>query len=132
MNAAHRRAAHEHYVLIVDDNDDARETLGRLLHASGFMVDGAWSAEDALRHFRQGDVPCVVVLDVRMPGMDGWALWDRMRGDPRLRHIPVIILSGYPEEESSARARAVSEFFVKPAPLDALTAAIDRHCVPHA
>lgn len=117
--------------LIVDDNDDARETLGRALVASGFTVHTAWSGEDALRHFRQGVLPCVVVLDLRMPGMDGWALWDRMRIDQTLSRIPVIMVSGYPEEERFARDRAVLQFFVKPAPLDALTAAIDRHCIQH-
>jgi two-component system C4-dicarboxylate transport response regulator DctD len=117
-----------HHVLVVDDNDDARETLGRALVGFGFTVHTAWSAEDALRQFRQGVLPCIVVLDLRMPGMDGWALWDRMRIDPRLGRIPVIMISGYPEEERFARERAVPEFFVKPAPLDALTAAIDRYC----
>ena len=121
-----------HHVLIVDDNDDARETLGDALGAFGFTVHTAWSGEDALRHFRQGVLPCVVVLDLRMPGMDGWALWDRMRIDQQLSHIPVIMVSGYPEEERFARDRAVPAFFVKPAPLDALTAAIDRHCGQHA
>lgn len=121
----------EHHVLIVDDNDDARETLGRALVASGFTVETAWGGEDALRHFRQGGLPCIVILDLRMPGMDGWALWDRMRVDKTLGRIPVIMLSGYPEEERFARDRDVPEFFVKPAPLDALTAAIEQHCRHH-
>jgi CheY-like chemotaxis protein len=115
-------------VLVVDDNDDARETLGRALEASGFTVHTAWSGEDALRHFRQGFRPCTVVLDLRMPGMDGWELWDRMRLDQALSQIPVIMVSGYPEEERLARERAVPEFFVKPAPVAALAAAINRHC----
>ncbi len=131
MDAGLEHPVHAHHVLIVDDNDDARDTLGRVLTASGFVVDAAWSGEDALRHFRQGDLPCVVVLDLRMPGMDGWALWDRMRIDEQLSRIPVIMVSGYPEEERFARDRAVLEFFVKPAPLNALTAAIDRHCAQH-
>jgi CheY-like chemotaxis protein len=117
-----------HHVLIVDDNDDARETLALALLGYGYRVHTAWSGEDALRHFRQDTLPCIVILDLRMPGMDGWALWDRMRVDEKLGRIPVIMVSGYPEEERFARDRAVPEFFVKPAPVDALTAAIDRHC----
>ncbi len=51
-----------------------------------------------------------------------------MRVEPKLSGIPVIVVSGYAEQESPARERAVAEFFVKPASLPELMAAIDRHC----
>jgi CheY-like chemotaxis protein len=117
-----------HHVLVVDDHDDARDTLARALLKHGITVHAAWSGEDALRHFREGFRPCTVVLDLRMPGMDGWALWDRMRNDPALQDIPVIVVSGYPDEEHGARDRGVAEFFAKPAPVDGLVAAIHEHC----
>jgi CheY-like chemotaxis protein len=117
-----------HQVLIVDDNDDARETLARLLRMHGFTVAPAWSAEDALRHFRQGFRPCIVILDLRMPGMDGWAFHDRMRLDPDLATIPVAIVSGHAEEENRARERGACQFMLKPADPTMLIAAVDRHC----
>src|SRR2546423_1899791 len=91
-----------HQVLIVDDNDDARETLAVLLRAHGFQVAPAWSAEDALRHFRDGFRPCTMFLDLRMPGMDGWALYEAMRGDPKLATIPVVVVTGCVDEITRA------------------------------
>ena len=117
-----------HQVLIVDDDDDVRETLAQALKAAGMTARTAWSGEDALRHFRQGFRPCVMILDLRMPGMDGWELWDRMRIDPELSRIPVIMVSGHPEEERFAKERGVAEFFEKPALLNALVGSILRHC----
>jgi CheY-like chemotaxis protein len=117
-----------HQVLIVDDNDDARESLALLMKMHGFDVAPAWSAEDALRHFRQGFRACIVVLDLRMPGMDGWAFWDRMRIDPDLAKIPVLIVSGLAGEAERARERGVCQFLVKPADPADIVAAVERHC----
>jgi CheY-like chemotaxis protein len=117
-----------HEVLIVDDNDDARETLAVLLKTHGFDVASAWSAEDALRHFRQGFRPCVAILDLRMPGMDGWALWERMRIDAELAKVPVVIVSAFADEEERAREHGVCGFFVKPVDSADIIAAVERYC----
>jgi DNA-binding NtrC family response regulator len=117
-----------HQVLIVDDNDDARDTLGRLLEMHGFTVAPAWGGEDALRHIREGFRPCAVILDLRMPGMDGWALYDRLREEPDLASVPVVIVSGHVDEMMQAENRSACQFFMKPANPDALIAAVEEHC----
>jgi DNA-binding NtrC family response regulator len=117
-----------HQVLIVDDNDDARETLGRLLTMHGFTVATAWGGEDALRHIREGFRPCAVILDLRMPGMDGWALSDRLHQEPDLATVPVVVVSGHVDEMMQAADRPACQFFMKPANPDALIAAVEEHC----
>lgn len=117
-----------HHVLIVDDNDDARETLAHLLHAYGCRVDTAPSAEEALRRFPERPHPCVVILDLVMPGIDGWTFYDRMRADAALTTIPVIIVSGHIDEMTRAANREACHFILKPAQPAALIAAVNHYC----
>ena len=117
-----------HHVLIVDDNDDARETLAQLLQAYGCFVAAASSAEDALRRFSEGFHPCVVILDLVMPGVDGWAFYDRMRADSALATIPVIVVSGHIDEMTRAANRVAPHFILKPAKPASLIAAVNHYC----
>ncbi len=119
-----------HQVLIVDDNDDVRDAMSAVLQHEGFDVAPAWGVEDALRHLRQGFKPCVILLDLHMPGMDGWAFLDRIRIEPHLHETPVIIVSGDIEQEAAARRRGC-ELFLKASPTAPLIAAIGRVCRRH-
>jgi CheY-like chemotaxis protein len=113
--------------LIVDDNDDIRDVMTILLRMEGFDVAPASGVEDAYRQLREGFRPCVVLLDVHMPGTDGWAFLDGVRSEPHLADVPVVIVSGDPDQRARARERAC-EFLLKPLRPDALLAAISRHC----
>jgi CheY-like chemotaxis protein len=117
-----------HRVLIVDDYDDTRDALAAMIGSAGFQVESAWGAEDALRHLRVGFRPCVALLDLRMPGMDGWALWDKMKADPELARIAVVLVSGDMVECQRAEDLGIRELITKPVEPDALIAAIERHC----
>jgi DNA-binding NtrC family response regulator len=117
-----------HRVLVVDDNEDARETLVRLLQLHAFEAVPARSAEDGLRQLHDGFRPCTVILDLCMPGIDGWAFFDRMREDPDLAAIPVIVVSGHLDEMTRAEDRKACRFFLKPANPDDLIATVDEHC----
>lgn len=120
-----------HQVLIVDDNDDAREAVATYLRVVGFDVAPAWGVEDAYQHLRQGFRPCVVLLDLRMPGLDGWAFLDRMRDEPHLADVPAIIVSA--DGRQGPRARQLGcELLQKPVQPKTLVAAIGRHCRRHA
>jgi CheY-like chemotaxis protein len=82
-------------VLVVDDDRGVRDLLMRSLSFEGFDVMEAANGQDALRQLRTGRRrPSVIVLDLRMPVMDGWAFRDAQRADPRIARIPVVILSG--------------------------------------
>ena len=121
---------HRHRVLLVEDYDDTREALASELRFAGHDVQTAWGGEDALRLLREGFRPCVALIDLRMPGMDGWALWERLRTDPdpSIARIAVVLVSGDPEHQARVRASLIREFLAKPVQGDALTAAVEQHC----
>ena len=81
-------------VLVVDDDSGVRDLLTRSLSFEGFDVMEAANGQDALTQLRTGRRPGVIVLDLRMPVMDGWAFPVAQRADPRIARIPVVILSG--------------------------------------
>jgi CheY-like chemotaxis protein len=94
-------------VLLVDDDAAVRRTIARFLEFEGFVVVEAGNGLEALTYLRTGAGASVIVLDLRMPIMDGWAFRREQRLDPRLEHIPVVIMSGadadrFPELEAAA------------------------------
>jgi CheY-like chemotaxis protein len=94
-------------VLLVDDDAAVRRTIARFLEFEGFVVVEAGNGLEALAYLRTGAGASVIVLDLRMPIMDGWAFRREQRLDPRLEHIPVVIMSGadadrFPELEAAA------------------------------
>ena len=81
-------------VLVVDDDDDVRFVLRRLLDQEGFVVADAADGTEALAAVA-GELPDVVLLDVRMPGdLDGFEVCRRLRSDPATRLLPVVIVTG--------------------------------------
>ena len=104
------QGGHHHNVLLVDDHDASRVGLTDILRNAGFFVISAWAGEDALRHLREGFRPCVMLLDLRMPGMNGWQLWDSMRANPELATIPVVIVSADVDQRERAQRTGVRDF----------------------
>jgi len=108
-------------VLVVDDNVDAAESLAVLLRLAGQDVrvrhDGA-AALDAAR----ADRPDVIFLDIGMPGMDGYEVARRLRGDPALRGAVLVALTGWGQEEDRRRSREAGfdHHIVKPVEPDAV------------
>jgi len=81
-------------VLIVDDEPDVRLVTRVILEAVGYDVDEAEDGERALAALQAGAVPDVVLLDVRMPGLDGWEVLRRLRSGPDpLRLLPIVIFT---------------------------------------
>lgn len=81
-------------VLIVDDEPDVRLVTRVILEAAGHVVHEADSGEAALDALGRGDIPDVLLLDVRMPGIDGWEVLRRLRDEPgRLGELPVVIFT---------------------------------------
>jgi len=81
-------------ILIVDDDNDIRAALSELLEAEGFSVEGAPDGREALARLRAAKVhPAVILLDLMMPGMDGWDFRSEQMRDPRLAAVPVVIVS---------------------------------------
>lgn len=114
-------------VRLVDDDEDLRLAQVQTLRIAGFAVEPFASAAEALEGMT-ADYPGVVLSDVRMPGMDGLELFDRLHGiDPEL---PVILLTGHADVPMavSALKQGAYDFLSKPIGVDALLAAVGRAC----
>ncbi|RYF25790.1 MAG: response regulator [Comamonadaceae bacterium] len=92
-------------VLVVEDNLDGRLTLMELIQADGHSVQGAANGLEALQSV-SGCKPDVVLLDLGMPGMDGYEVVARLRKDPGLAHTRVVALTGWGTQHDRARTRA--------------------------
>jgi CheY-like chemotaxis protein len=92
-------------VLVVDDNADAREALRFLLEDEGHEVRTAGDGPDALRE-AESFCPDVVLLDIGLPGMDGYEVARRLRTLPAARNALIVAVSGYGQAEDRERSRA--------------------------
>jgi putative two-component system response regulator len=119
---------HPHLVLLVDDDDAAREAMDCLLTIEGHRVESAASGRAALALLADGLRPCVMLLDVRMPEMDGWEVWDCMRAQQELRTTPVVLVSGETPDQARVHAVGIREFLQKPRPARDILGAVERHC----
>lgn len=117
-------------VLIVEDDEDIRADLMAILRVKGFAVDEAANGREALTRLRDGARPCLIVLDLMMPVMNGWELRAAMLADPALAAVPVVVVSGKgriaPEEEQTLAPAAV---LVKPFELTELLELVGRYCL---
>lgn len=113
------------HVYVVDDNPDIRFYLTDLLRQMGYSIEGYESAQAFLQQSIE-IFPAVLVLDVRMPGMSGVDLQEKMRSLGR--HTPIIFISGESESEEIIRAMKglPIEFLWKPFQIQNLIDAIDR------
>ena len=84
-------------VLIVDDDEAERDSLRDVAEMLGLSALMAANAEDALAILEHAR-PCLVILDVRMPGMTGTQMLERMQRDPRLARLPVVMSTSAPEQ----------------------------------
>jgi CheY-like chemotaxis protein len=111
-------------ILVVDDNDALRENLQEALELEGYRVAAAANGEQALARLSEDDFE-LVLLDLRMPGMDGREVVAHIRGDPRLASLRVVLTTGY----TGPRARAgiaADAFLTKPFGVRELLSAIRR------
>jgi DNA-binding response OmpR family regulator len=102
-------------ILIVDDDPVIVRLLQINFRLEGYEVDTASRGEEALERVR-ANRPDVVILDVMMPGLDGWEVCRRLKETPAVSHIPVIFLSARAQDEDRKRGYAlgVDEYVTKP------------------
>lgn len=114
-------------ILLVEDNADARDMVQAVLALAGHEVRPFSNGESAVaeaRRFR----PDVAIVDIGLPGMDGYEVARRLRADPELRHLRLIALTGYglPEDERRARDAGFDMHLTKPVEAQALAIALAR------
>jgi CheY-like chemotaxis protein len=112
-------------VLVVDDNPDLLSTLEMLITALGGNAMLAATGMAALALARQRP-PDIVLLDIGLPDIDGYEVARRLRGEVGLQKALLVGLSGHPEDEERSRAAGFDGHQLKPVPLDALRAILQR------
>ena len=114
-------------VLVADDNDDTRQMYAELLAMHGFRVRLAADGSEALAA-AAADRPAVIVMDLAMPGLNGWEATRRLKTADATKDIPVIVLTahGLDHYRDVAVAAGCDEFLSKPCAIEDLVAAIRR------
>jgi len=110
-------------ILVVEDDDDVRQALKETLEDEGYLVESARHGAEALELLRaMSHEPCLVLLDMMMPVMDGWEFLDERRHDPRLSGIPVAVVSAARDLPADVTC------LKKPVSSDRLLDAVHAHC----
>lgn len=122
------RPAGQRAVLVIDDNADALQLVARFLTGSCYKFVGTQDPEQGLA-LAIRTMPCAIVLDVMLPGVDGWELLGRLRTHPAVGHIPVIVATILPQEQL-ALALGAAAFLRKPFNRDALLATLAKLTQP--
>jgi CheY-like chemotaxis protein len=116
------------FVLVVDDDQAIRESIETLLPLFGHAVVGAADGAEALARLRGGKRPCLILLDLMMPGLNGFDLRAHLMADVTLADIPIIVITGAGQGVAE-KARALNlEVMRKPFELATLLATVRRHC----
>jgi two-component system, OmpR family, alkaline phosphatase synthesis response regulator PhoP len=112
-------------VLVVDDDQDIREIVEIALTSHGYRVITARDGHDCLRQARGVERPSIILLDLMMPDMNGWAVCEELMKDPELSDVAVVILTG----NADVREERVGKYPVvkKPIELKHLLELIERH-----
>jgi len=115
-----------HQVLVVDDEEDILNLIKTILNTKGYEIITAQSGQEALEKLKE-KIPHLIILDILMPGMEGYEVCRRIRKNPIFKHIPIIILSakGSVEEEIEGWRLGIDEYKVKPFNPEELVAIVD-------
>jgi CheY-like chemotaxis protein len=118
-------------VLVVDDYHDARVMYAEYLQASGFRVAEARSGHEAVAKAREL-LPDCILMDLSLPGIDGWEATRQLKADHQTTGIPVVAITGHASELASRDAKAAGcrSFVLKPALPEALVAEVRKALAP--
>jgi CheY-like chemotaxis protein len=115
-------------VLIVDDDPDIREALVDVLTDHGYSSHAVAHGAAAMAVLKTGLRPCLILLDLMMPVMDGVTFRQHQLADPDLKELPVLVISAGTSLSIHAAALGAVESLRKPLDLDKLLEAVARHC----
>ncbi len=113
-------------VLVVDDDPDIRDALCELLEDEGYRAVSAANGQEALTYLKSSDLPCVILLDLMMPIMDGWEFRRRQKCDPELANVPVVVVTAAGQYGTSSIDAA--RILPKPLRLEHVLDALKQYC----
>jgi CheY-like chemotaxis protein len=113
-------------ILIVEDDQDIRDILELTLKVEGYEVLTAINGAEAFKVLSDSPMPCLILLDLMMPVMDGWTFAQKIENDPSLADIPIVLVTAYSEKAKSVK-RAL-RIIPKPINFDDLISTVKAHC----
>jgi CheY-like chemotaxis protein len=118
-------------ILIIDDDADFRKLLAHLLKREGYEIAEAVDGEKALDYlwYSGKPAPSLIILDLIMPVMDGWKFRGIQKSDPKISHVPVIVITSGQTAEQDISSVQVSAFLKKPIQIDFLLRTVKTHCL---
>jgi CheY-like chemotaxis protein len=117
-------------VLVIDDEEPMRRMYRKSLGRAGFDVVVESAATAGLQRLRDDPSIRLVLLDLNMPEMDGWAFREEQRADPLLREVPTVIITGASMPELVGRELHAAEYLLKPVKADHLVSVVAEFCEP--
>lgn len=116
-------------ILVVEDDADIRETIAEVLQDDAYQPVVAADGAAALAQLRKAEPkPCVILLDVMMPILDGKGFRAFQQQDPELREIPVVVLSAHADAAAAAAEMKAEGFIRKPVDLGQLLETVEQFC----
>jgi two-component system, cell cycle response regulator DivK len=115
-------------VLVIDDHEDNRRILRDLLRSAGYEVIEATTGEDGVAT-AQARTPNLILMDIQLPGIDGYEATRRIKADDTLRHIPLIVVTSYAlsGDDAKALAAGADAYVAKPFSPRAMLAKIRQY-----
>jgi two-component system, chemotaxis family, chemotaxis protein CheY len=117
-----------HRLLLVEDDRNVQEVLCTLLAYEGYDVVAAEDGEQALAELQRGPAPCLIVLDLMLPRMDGFQFRAAQRANSAWADIPVVVYSGMDRLAERVRPLEPEAWFSKPLDPEMLLGAIAKYC----
>jgi DNA-binding response OmpR family regulator len=116
-------------ILLIEDEDELRHILARTLHSEGYEVVEACDGHQAIAYLRDPHTPRpnMILLDLMLPGMNGWSLRAELLKDPLLARIPIVVLSGTANVPQTAASMRAAAYIEKPFRLDSFLHVIENH-----
>jgi two-component system cell cycle response regulator DivK len=100
-------------ILVVEDQLDNRQMLHDLLTHAGFDIVEAENGEEAIA-FAQASLPDLILMDIQLPILDGYEATRRLKADPDLKSIPIIVVTSYALSSEKARLAGCDDYVAKP------------------
>lgn len=116
-------------IMVIDDDDQVRILISHLLKREGYHPINAANGQDAIEYLRRNPtLPNLILLDLRMPVMDGWQFRTIQRADPRLANIPVVIITMLDTVENDVQSVQAAAYCRKPIDAAILIKTVRDHC----
>ena len=125
QNTTEANSSYNKSILVVEDNIDIQESLKATLENEGYSVFTADNGREALDRLEKMPTPCLILLDLMMPVMNGWEFVEEINKDIMLSSIPIVVVTAIGDSKNSPKTDG---YIPKPINFDALIVAVCKHC----